>query len=229
LVADKLARKGGDMRQARRGRQALAGLVLVAWCAAASAFSIGLKPTPASYQLGDPFTLDLVVEGLSVDNEILSTYDIDIGFASAYFTYQGASSSGALGPGSFFSDLFIDVLGVGTVNLFEFPDALTTDADLSASQGDPLTLARLTFVGNTVGGPFDFTLFAHSLGGSQVTDPQNPNGPTITAELTASALNPAVVTITERTTNVPEPASWALLALGLLLLTLRVRRPSLNS
>jgi len=62
-----------------------------------------------------------------------------------------------------------------------------------------------------------------------VTDPQNPNGPTITAELTASALNPAVVTITERTTNVPEPASWALLALGLLLLTLRVRRPSLNS
>lgn len=192
-------------------KRAVASFVMLAWCGAASAFSIGLSPASASHVVGSPFSLDVVVQGLASDNEILSTYDIDIAFQPG-IGYVSAGSSGKLG-----ASMFFDTPGSGSVNLFELSFEL--DGDLVALQGGAFTVATLTFIGNALGS-FDFMLTANALGGSQVADPNNPPF-TIARDLLGDlgpTLTGATVVIADRGNPIPAPGTALLAALGLLAL-----------
>jgi hypothetical protein len=209
------------MRQAKRGWQMVAGLVLVAWCAAASAFTIGLKPDAGSHAQGATFTLDVVATGFGSSNEVISAYDIDFVFDAAKLQFDCASSAGKLG-----STVISGAFGPpcdSTGAFFLYEASFEDDVVLAGLQTtDPFTLATLTFTGLDLGTSF-VELTLNAIGGS--TD-QSGVPVDLFGRTTVSG---ASVTIIERTTNVPEPATLALLALGLLLLTQRLRRASRNS
>jgi hypothetical protein len=208
---------GGTMRSVICLARALTGVALFVWCAAAGALSISLQPLSSTFQQGTPFSLSVVVSGLSGDSEILSAYDFDIGFDPSLVHFSGAASAGGLGAGSLF--LASDPGSVtNSINLFEL--AVLSDADLSALQGDPLTVATLTFVGIASGtAQFSFGEF-HALGGFTP-----PGGSTDDLLPLLQGTTGAQVIITDRTSSVPEPSSLLLFGLGALLLTTpRLRR-----
>lgn len=204
------------MAQIVRSGRFIAALVLGAWCVAASALSLNLKPATGSYVKGDPIFLDVVVDGIQSAGEVLSTYDLDVTYGPGA-DYVAASNSGALG-----TSLFLDTPGSGSVNLFEV--SFESDATLAGLQSDSFTIATLKFVGTQVGA-VDIELMLKALGGSQVDDPANP-GFTITRDL--FELDPlsagAVLVIDERSGPLPAPATLWLAGLGLLLLAGSTRR-----
>src|SRR4249919_3227260 len=105
----------------------LCGALLLAWGASAGAYVIGFAPAAGSHPLGTAFSVDIVISGLQTDGQVVSTYDLTVGFNSAVLQLTGAAQSGALGPGS----LFFSTPGAGSVNLFELAAAGTTDAQLA--------------------------------------------------------------------------------------------------
>lgn len=193
----------------------LAVTLVFAWHGSAGAYELGLVPSSGSYPLGSPFTIDVVMSGLETDGQILSVYDLTIGFDASILKLTSAQSAGALGAGSDFQTL----AGVGSMNLFEL--SVLDDAALAAIQDDLFTIARLSFLGIDLGtSTIAFTdPDALVLGGTQVGDPpQTFNLLSLTHTVT-----PAAATIVARA--VPEPGTLLLLGLALLLLASRLARP----
>ena len=184
----------------------LLGVLLICWAGSASAYWIGLSPTPSTQSLGSNFSINLVLSGLKTEGQILSVYDVTVGFDPSILQLFGAQPGGALGAGP----LFDVITGANSVNLFSL--SFLTDAQLAAFQGDSLTLATLSFTGIGLG-TSSLTLLPIALGGA--------SSGSVTIDLLAfpHEVGSATVTIVN---GVPEPGTLLLLALALPLLAARI-------
>jgi hypothetical protein len=56
------------------------GALCLCWCTSAASYFIGLSPAAGTHFIGSGFTVDIVVTGLETAGQILSTYDVTVGF-----------------------------------------------------------------------------------------------------------------------------------------------------
>lgn len=170
--------------------------------------AIQLELTPSSHNVtqGDTVNVDVDITGLGdFTSDSLSVFDIDIlfdittlGFDSVVF---GDSVLGDQLDLFGFGSITNVTLGAASVNLFELSFDLASD--LNTLQAGEFTLASLTFntlaVGNSVLG-----ININALG--------DANG----SSLTATALGTNITIVS----NIPEPATWFMFSIGLLMLVL---------
>ncbi len=108
----------------------------------ASAATIGFQPGSQALDVGDPWSVDVVVSDLG--GEIVSAYDLDILFDPSVININVVSFSGALGniaAAEAFID--VDILGPGVLDVASL--SLLSDPALLALQGgDSVTLFTLS-------------------------------------------------------------------------------------
>lgn len=208
----------------------LAVAVTIAFCSAASAHTISLKPAAVSVLTGQSFSLDVVVSELdgtaSESGSFISAFDFDIGYDPARFSFTQVSFSDALGQADV-GALFSSVLGEGSVRVAGL--SLETEADLAARQGEQVKLLTLSFTAKAlqnaeiVTSEIAFRALNSLQGGCTEYDGdgicvalQNDSG-------SGTALLGSLIEVKRRPTAVPAPASALLLGLTLLSLTLSAR------
>lgn len=197
----------------------LAGL-LAAGCLAAAALPaqalvVSLNPSATSVAVGGAVSVDVVISGLTAANEIVSAYDLDIQFNPAVLTATGATNDGAPwnaptdDPGF---DVDLSTAGVVQISLASFLD----DLFLAGIQGDTITLATLMFTGAADGASSVYF-------GPDLDFERNVVGRDF-ATLDATFGSTCIAVGTGTCNQVPEPASYALVALALAGLVPSMRR-----
>lgn len=181
------------------------------------ALMIQMVPSSPTITVGATFNLNVVISDLGDQaSPSLSTFDLDVTFDSAIVGINTTDNDGdfvidsvTLDPSgqldlfsSGFNFVFADVVGLGTLNLFEL--SFDSPGDLDSLQAGQFTLASMTFKANTVG-VSTFQLAVNSLGNA-LGDSLEP----------AQPLPTAAITVQDQTTPVPEPATSSLLLAGLL-------------
>lgn len=165
----------------------------------AQAITLSVQPANTAAQVGDSFSVDLLISGLDAGvAPSLASFDLDLGFDAALLAFQSAS----FGTG-------LDVLGLGSVsgttlsagalNLFEI--SLDSATDLNDLQGDSFVLASVTFQA-LAAGLSNLSLNVNAL-----------------ADADANALVASVQDGAVTLAAVPEPATLGLLLPGLWLLS----------
>jgi len=205
--------KGSVMRAAGIGCKALIASMLMLGSLSAGAFSIGFVPASGSHSVGGVFTVDLVLTGLETDGRLLSGFDIDVHFDPAILQLIAAFEGNALcdqsGGASCQGDgnsIFIATPGAGDVDVVDL--SLLTDAQLTAQQGDHLTLATLQLRG-IIPGASALTLLLNSMSGA--------TGAGGVDDLLVPGPDVANASITITPSLVPEPGSVLLLLSALLI------------
>lgn len=160
--------------------------------------TLTFSPSSTSVQLGTQVAVDVVVNDL--EPEFVSGYDLTFTYDSSILSIFNASFTDLDG---LFSD--ISVLGEVTWNSSNFT---LDDAQLSASQGNSLTLASIVF--DTIGlGTSALSFSYDDLTGST---PATALFPDALAHNTDSGS----ITVTSQSNTVPEPATMLLLGFGAL-------------
>ncbi len=168
--------------------------------------TIRFDPAASSVLVGDSFYVAVVISELGFGfAPSISTFDLDIGFDDSQLSFASAVfGDPVLGDqldifGFDFNPTFADVTGPGVINLFEL--SLDLPSDLDFFQADSFTLATLTFDVLSAGtGALDIAI--NALGDAD----GNP--------LLANVESASIVS-TGLLTPVPEPATLALISLGL--------------
>ncbi len=158
-----------------------AALVALA-ASSAQALVIGFSPSSQSHVVGSNASVDIVISGLSASNQVVSGFDIDIGFTGGpNVTFVSGTYSEALGIVDSETFSFAPTATGGIVELFSL--SFLDDADLANIQADSVTLATLTFHSNaalTSALSISYNLDTDITG---FEDPGNPN-------VVATGLNP---------------------------------------
>jgi MYXO-CTERM domain-containing protein len=185
--------------------------------AAALPVTLTLVPSSASVGVGQTFSVDVVIDGLSeldgdFEEEIaLESFDLSLAFDTSRLAFASLGFGSALGDPENAAQTFVsgpgDANGTGVALLFEF--SLLSEAQLLALQAAPFTLATLEFEALAV--PGDTVLQLVNLVGSSLG---GIAGRALGDELAA----PDALTIEV----VPEPGAAALALAGLLVLRRRV-------
>jgi hypothetical protein len=203
------------MERLRKRLRLWCGLICVSWCVSVNAYWIGVVPSQITLPLNSSFSFDIVMTGLEADGQVLSVYDLTIGYNPAILQFAAAQSGGGLGSGS----MFLSGPAGGLVSLFEL--STLPDADLAALQGNSLTLATLSFTGIGLGtSPLAFDDLL-ALGGAQFL---NAGGQFETFDLLTLPYTVGSASATVAPNAVPEPGTLLLLALALPLLAFAVKR-----
>lgn len=176
----------------------------------AAAVTLEVVPSTSSANLGDPFTVDVIVSGLGdTAAPSLSTFDLDLLYDPVLFNYTGVVYGPELGDEMAGEATTITTPGPGIVQLLEL--SILPPADLNANQPDSFTLLTASFTANVVGlGAFDVSV--DNLG--------DENG----APLVVDAVTPATVdVVTGAPTDIPTLSQWGLILLAALLFVAAAR------
>jgi hypothetical protein len=109
------------------------------------AVSIDFEPASQTVNLGTMFDVDVVVSGLTGAGEIISAFDLDVSYDTAFLSATGVSFGIGLGnpndPIETLTDFDVAIPGVIDFSEISF----LSDSNLDALQGDSFTLATLSF------------------------------------------------------------------------------------
>jgi hypothetical protein len=195
--------------------RALLAALLVTPFGTASAIVISLVPDAPEITVGSTFGVQVLASDIEIGTEILSVYDLDILFDPTQFAFVNAGFGAGLG-GPLDSEGAFSLLEPGRLDLFEL--SLLFDADLFALQTtESFTLATLTFQALAAGtanlniDPAELYLFG-------AADAEG-----FPTELVLEGLQGATV-VNAPPVAVPEPGSFLLMSLGLLMLGVRNRK-----
>ncbi len=182
-------------------------LAALLWSIEGQAISIGFQPASQSVVLGDSVLVDIVVSDLG--GEIVSAYDLDIGYDAAILSAVSVTFGPLLGDEAFF-EVFsdFDLSTPGLVDLAQL--SLLSDAALLALQGgDSVVLATLGFATVGMGATsLDFTFDVFN-------DIKGLNALQLDIDAVAGTVG-----------VIPEPHASLLFALGVLVFSRAARRSS---
>jgi len=178
--------------------------------AAASAITLSFSPESQSGNIGDTFTVDIIVGDIAA-NEAVGSYDLDITFNNTILSGQTITLGNGLGDPTVLEGLTLagHSFSGNKANLFE--TSLEDFATLQGLQGSSFTLATLTFKGEANG--LSFLTFSSILFGDENGD-----------EMEVSATRGVIQVGEVEPHPAPEPASLTLLLGGSLITALRLRR-----
>ncbi len=184
---------------------------------AAHAVMISFNPSATTVQVGDSFSVDIVVSDLG---DVVSGFDLDVTFDDTLLAGDGASFGTLLG--NLGTQAFADtIVGADAINVAEF--SFLSNMSLDALQDDSVTLATLNFTALAAGiAELAFALDASLQLNVFGSDPFSP--------FAFDNIGTAQITIEAAPVIMSEPRPLALLAAGLILLaaTRRGRRRSLQ-
>lgn len=173
---------------------------------AAAAVTLEVVPSTTSAMTGDAITVDVVVSGLgNLAAPSLGTFDLDLQFDPAVFSFTGTTYGPELGDPMLAEAITTTTPGVAAVNHLEL--SLLAPATLNANQADSFTLFTASFDAVAAGsGVFD--LASNALG--------DENG----APLVLDAVIPTTIDVqgAPGLLEIPTLSPWGLLLLTLLLL-----------
>ena len=173
----------------------------------ASAITLSFNPSSQTVGLGSLFSVDVLVTGLDATGEVVSAFDLDVTYDAGILTAMDAIFDGALGGP--LDSLNAEVFSSGRIDFAEL--SFLPDLDLQALQGDSVRLATLQFL--AVGGGVSTLAF------DGVTFPGIDVKGLNANLLQLNAVNACVGVGQACAQAVPAPATLALLAAGLLLLS----------
>jgi Cohesin domain/PEP-CTERM motif len=194
---------------------------------------IGFLPSVTEATTGDSFDVDVVVGDLSSAAEIVSAFDLTIGFDPSVLEATGVTFGTSLGD-PFFFEVFEDFLigpgttfggvsyGAGEVNIAAL--SLLGDSGLAPLQGDSVVLATLSFTALTAGAT-ELSFIPGLVPGVPGLDVSGAEiVPFVPGLLEFDSIGTGSVTVTDPMVSVPEPGTWALLACGMLVIVILRRR-----
>lgn len=122
----------------------LVGVVSLLASVPALALTIGFSPSTKSVNVGDAFSIDVVVS--KTQNEIVSAYDLDVSYNPSIITATNVTFGTFLGGDPLFQNFNI------TSGLIDFAEvSLLSDAELLALQPGIFSLATLFFTADAKG------------------------------------------------------------------------------
>jgi len=200
---------------ANRVRLYLLSFVLgLSYFSPASAITIEIVPSAQTVQVGDVFSLDVVVSGLAIANEIVSAYDLDIAYDATLLNATGIIFGPYLDD-LFFPGISLQDADLATAGIVDFAEvSLLSDLELAAQQPDRFILATLSFE-------------AFNAGSSQLSFLPDPifgfdvkGGGALILPLDVID---GLITVTTPSVGIPEPSTVAMLLLALFTLGLTNR------
>ncbi len=214
------SRMGGETRMKILGILSTFVTIVFLSASTATAIAINFSPSDSLAQLGDSLEVDITVSELNVAGQIVSSYDLDIGYDATLLTASGVTFGPYLDDLMFpgFSLQDADFSTPGLIDIAELP--FLSDAELFAQQPDSFILATLSFDTIASGSSSLFFLPDAVLG----IDIKG-----LDAQILDLSVGSASITVTESIQPVPEPATLLLLGMGLLLQGTIIRRAARRS
>jgi len=179
-----------------------------------SAISINFEPLTTTANVGDTVDVNVVVSGLLDANEIVSAYDLFIGYDASVLTASSVTFGPYLDDFIYPSIQFDEVVSPGLLEFGEI--SFLFDYELEAIQPDSFTLATLSFDA-IASGYSDLIFEPHPLFG--FIDVKGRDA--LPLDLTAGT---GLISVMEPPVSVPEPESFVLVLIGFLLLKISSRR-----
>jgi hypothetical protein len=171
---------------------------------------LSIVPSAANVANNSSFTADVKISGLLsvIPNQVVGAYSIDVTYNGTLLTQLGVATDQSAGK---MAPIVFDTIGTSAGNAWGNAFSLnTSDAALQALQGDGFTLFRVTF--NT-GANSGLALLNFNF-------PPDPvaglNGDNLAFQSVGASVCVGIAAANCRVVNVPEPASYGLLAIGLL-------------
>ena len=188
--------------------------LLLLFCSSqVSAITINYEPSTATANVGDSIDIDVVISGLADANEIVSTYDLFVGYDDSVL----AASSVTFGP--YLDDFFfpsIQFEDYSNPGLLEFGEiSFLLDDELAAIQPDSFVLATLSF--DAIASGFSDLIFEPHPFFTRI-DVKGRD-----AQILTLMAGVGSITVMEPPVGVPEPESLILLLIGFLLLSISSR------
>lgn len=187
-----------------------AAAILLVWTIGAQGATVRMAPSSTNVPLGSSFDLDILAESVN-----LGGFDFIVGFNPALAVLTGVVPDVFLGDPFVLEAFFNSSPGLDTVQISSVSllDSATLQALQGNATGNSFRLAKLTFVANAAG-LAEFT-FAQSF----LTDAD--------AKDVSATFFGASVTIGPAEVQVPEPATWSVVAGLALILVGRasIKRP----
>ncbi len=188
-----------------------AGLFFLAPLFASATPVLSIVPSTTTAGFNQLVTFAVNVSGLNsvVPNQIVSAFDLDILFDPALLTQSGVATFQATSLFGGAANAFFDTIGTTAGDAAGSAYSLASDADLNALQGDSFTLFTVSLTTGTASGPA-FLNFGPDVNFQRLL--VGLDGLSLSSTYAGACI---AIGNSSCTAVVPEPASLALVAFGI--------------